>query len=96
MVKRIGGIGRKTRGKLRKHPDNKGKISITRYFQTFEKDVKVQLVLEPAANVGKYHPRFYGRVGKIIGKTGNCYKVEIKDINKSKIIIAHPIHLKKI
>ena len=35
MAKRIGGVRRKTRYKFRKHARDKGKISITRYFQSF-------------------------------------------------------------
>ncbi len=94
MVKRIGGFRRKTRSKLKKSITDKGKISITRFFQVFEQGQRVILKAEPDVQKGMYLPRFHGKSGIINGKAGNCYKVQIKDINKEKTIIVHPIHLK--
>jgi len=96
MATRIGGFRRKTRSKLRKSPKEKGKISIRKYFQKFENDTRVCFKAEPAVQKGMYLPRFHGKTGKVVGKTGSCYKVQFKDGKKQKIIIAHPVHLKKL
>jgi large subunit ribosomal protein L21e len=96
MVQRIGGFRRKTRYKLSKDRREKGKISLTKYFQAFNEGDRVKLLAEPAIQKGMYFPRFHGKNGKIEGKRGECYKVLIKDGNKEKILIVHPIHLRKV
>lgn len=48
MVKRIGGIRRKTRYKLRKEKRAKGKISITKYLQSFSAGDRVYLSTQSA------------------------------------------------
>jgi len=93
-MKRIGGLRRKTRGKLSKAKKDKGKISLRAYFQTFKLGDKVHLVVEPAIHKGMYHPRFMGKTGVVTGQTGRCYEVKINDLNKEKTVIVHPVHLK--
>ena len=96
MVKRIGSVRRKTRKKLSKTIRKKGKISISKYFQSFKTGDKVGLKAESAVSKGMYHPRFYGCIGTIKGKKGRCYEVSIKNKNKQKTLIIHPVHLKKL
>ncbi len=95
MVKRVGGFRRKTRDKLKKDNREKGKISLTNYFQKFEKGDKISLLAEPAIQKGMYFPRFHGKVGIIQSKKGDCYQIAIKDGNKGKMLIVHPVHLKR-
>ncbi len=95
-MKRVGGFRRKTRHKLKKSKRERGKISITRYLQEFQPGEKVCLKAEPAVQKAMYFPRFHGRTGVVKGKRGSCYEIEIKDGNKIKTIIAHPVHLKRI
>ncbi len=94
MAMRIGGVRRKTRHKLSKPASQKGKISITQYFQKFNEGDKVQLKAEPAVQKGMYFPRFHGKSGVIVGKQGDCYQISIKDIKKQKTLVVHPVHLK--
>ena len=96
MVKRIGSSRRKTRKKFTKTLRRKGKISTSKYFQSFKAGDKVSLKTESAVQKGMYHARFYGRIGVIKGKKGKCYEVSIKDKNKQKTLIIHPIHLRRI
>lgn len=96
MVQRIGGVRRKTRNKLKKGFRSKGKLSLTKYFQSFDEGDKVSLVAEPSVHKGLYFRRFHGLIGTVVGMQGNCYKVKIKDSNKYKIAIVHPVHLKKV
>tara|TARA_Y100000310_G_scaffold249148_1_gene255164 strand:+ start:88 stop:375 length:288 start_codon:yes stop_codon:yes gene_type:complete len=94
-MKRIGKFRRKTRYKLKKGRKDKGKISITKYLQNFKPGETVILSAEPAVQSGLYHPRFFGKRGTIKSKIGRCFEVQITDINKDKVLIVHPIHLKK-
>jgi len=96
MARNIGTFRTKTRYKLQKERRNKGKIRISDYFQVFKIGEKVHLVAEPAVQKGMYFPRFYGKTGEIVGKKRVCYEVKIKDINKEKILIVHPVHLRKV
>ena len=95
MTKRIGGFRRKTRSKLSKTPRSRGKISLTRYLQDFKLNEKVVLDAEPSFQKGMYYPRFHGKAATVTGKQGDCYVVKIKDGNKDKSLIIHPIHLKR-
>ncbi len=96
MVQRSGGFRRKTRHKLKKNIREKGKISIRKYLQEFKLGDKVLLKAEPSIQKGMYFPRFHSKVGIIKEKQGKCYKVLIKDHNKEKFLIVHPIHLSKV
>lgn len=96
MVQRIGGIRRKTRYKFRKEKRNRGKVSMTNYFQSFNVGDKVYLHLEPAVQKGMYHPRFMGKSGSIKSKKGRCYEVFINDMGKDKTLVVHPVHLKRV
>ena len=95
MVKRTGGPRRKTRDIFSKKPNQRGKYSLTKYFQVFKEGERVQLKAEPAIHTGLYFRRFNTRSGIITRKQGRCYVVEVKDGGKVKNIIVHPIHLKR-
>src|SRR3989338_2484348 len=95
MVTRKGGIRRKTRYKFRKEKRQRGKISMTRYFQTFQSGDRIFLDVEPAVQKGMYHPRFMGRAGIIKRMRGRCYEITINDLGKEKTLLVHPVHLKK-
>jgi len=93
MGKRKGGYRRKTRHLMTKNARDKGKIRLSAYFAEYKNGDKVALVAEPAVQNGNFNPRFHGSVGTITGKQGECYNVAIKDGNKAKTVIVHPIHL---
>lgn len=93
MVKRIGTARRKTRHKLQIKAKNKGKIPLSKYFQTFEQGDRVGLKINSAIAKGQFFPRFHGMAGKVIGTRGSCYTVKIKDGSKEKLVHVHPIHL---
>lgn len=96
MVQRIGGFRRKTKHKLSKRVRNKGKMSSNRYLEKYSIGDRVVLVGEPAYQKGMYFPRFHGKAGTVTRKQGKCYFVRIKDINKTKSILVHPVHLKRL
>lgn len=96
MAKRVGGFRRKTRSKFKKHVRDSGKVPIRKLFQDFKGGDDVLLKAEPAVQSGMYFPRFHGRTGVVQGKRGRCYEVCIKDGNKKKLLIVHPVHLRKV
>lgn len=94
MARNIGTFRTKTRYKFKKERRDKGKISLSKLFQEFKVGDKVNLSVESAVQKGMYFPRFYGKTGIVVGKRGACYEVKIKDMNKEKVLISHPVHLK--
>ena len=95
MVMRIGTKQRKTRYKFKKEYREKGKLSLSRYFQRFEVGDQVNLKINSSIQKGRFYPRFHGLTGNVVGKRGFCYEVEIFDGNKQKRLYVHPIHLNK-
>ena len=96
MTKRIGGFRRKTRHKLQKGIREKGKISIQKYFQEFKEGEKVHLKAEPSVHKGMYFPRYHGQMAIIKHKRGGCYELTINDKGIEKLLVVHPVHLKRI
>lgn len=95
MVTRIGTNQRKTRYKYQLSIREKGKIPLSRYFQTFEDGETVGLKTNGNIQKGRFFRRFHGLTGIVSGMRGECYKVTIKDFNKKKELFVHPIHLVK-
>jgi ribosomal protein L21E len=73
----------------------RGKLQLSRYFQSLKKGESVAVVREPAVQ-SSFPVRLQGRTGQIEGKRGKSYIVIIKDQNKEKRFLIEPIHLKKI
>ena len=94
-MQRVGGFRRKTRRKLSKPVRKKGKFSLTKFFQSLKDGDRVYLVAEPGVQKGMYFPRFHGKSGIVDGKQGSNYFIKIKDGNKLKKLLVHPVHLKK-
>ncbi|MGM0606366.1 MAG: 50S ribosomal protein L21e [Halobacteriota archaeon] len=83
-----------TRGKLSNHPRDRGGSPPQRAIQEFEDGQKVHLKLDPSVPEGRFHPRFNGHTGEVVGKQGRAFLVSITDGGKEKTIIARPAHLK--
>lgn len=92
MVKKSHGFRAKTRNKLKQRPGVRP--AITKYLQTFRKNQKVLIMPEPSSHKGMPHPRFKGKVGKVVDKRGKAYIIEFIDGNKVKKFIIRPEHLK--
>ena len=74
---------------------SKGKIRLSKYFQDFEKGEKVAVISEPALQP-RFPSKIQGRTGTVEGKRGDSYILKIKDLNKEKIYIIHPVHLMRL
>ena len=71
----------------------KGKLSFSRYFKRIEDGKSVAIVKDRAVRAA-FPDRIQGKSGKVAGSRGRFKLVEIKEGNKKKTYIIHPIHLK--
>ena len=65
-------------------------------YKKFKVGDHVAIVIDPSVHIGMPFNRFHGRIGNITGVRGTSYLVGIKDGSKTKTIITHPVHLKKV
>jgi len=84
-----------TRNKLKNKPRNRGTSPPQRAVEQYEVDEKVHLKIDPSVPEGRFHPRFDGQTGTVIGEQGAAYKVEIVDGGKTKTVIVKPAHLRR-
>ena len=96
MVVKSKGIRSKTRKKFAKKKALRGRIAITRFLQTFENGEKVIIHPEISFPGNMPNKRFYGKIGKVVGKRGRAFLVEVMDGNKRKLVICPPVHLRKL
>ncbi|WP_324757568.1 50S ribosomal protein L21e [Haloarcula montana] len=83
-----------TRDKLKNKPRDRGTSPPQRSVAQFETDEKVHLKIDPSVPDGRFHPRFSGQTGTVVGEQGTAYKVEIVDGGKTKTVITKPAHLR--
>ena len=83
-----------TRGKLSNDPRERGTSPPQRAIQEYEEGQQVHLALDPSVPDGRFHPRFNGHTGTVVGEQGSAYKVEITDGDKPKTIIVKAAHLR--
>jgi large subunit ribosomal protein L21e len=84
-----------TRNKLKNKARERGTSPPQRAVQTFDDGDTVHLKLDPSVPDGRYHPRFDGHTGTVVGTQGSAYKVRITDSGKEKTLVAKPAHLKR-
>ena len=84
-----GFLNRATRS-LRKR--SRSKITVNKLLKEFKIGDKVLIRIERGFN-NIPHRRYWGKIGEIIDKQGEFYKVKISNQNKEKYILVHPIHL---
>jgi len=87
------GTRRKSRYKLKKTVREKGLSPISRAIQEYNEGDIVNIDIDPSIHKGMPHPKFHGKTGRIRGKRGRAYLVEIRDGNLMKEVIALPEHL---
>jgi len=92
-MKKSKGFWAKSSRKSTKSVRQKGILPITRIIKSFKPGDKVHIKIEPSYPKGMPHPRFHGRTGLIKGKKGRAYEIKLRDGNKEKSVIAHPVHL---
>jgi large subunit ribosomal protein L21e len=83
-----------TRNKLKNKPRERGTSPPQRAIQEYETGQKVHLRIDPSVRKGRFHPRFNGHTGEVVGKQGRSFKVRITDGGKEKTLITRPAHLR--
>jgi large subunit ribosomal protein L21e len=83
-----------TRNKLKNRARERGTSPPQRAIQEYEVGQKVHLKIDPSVREGRFHPRFSGHTGEVVGTQGRSFKVEITDGGKTKTLIARPAHLR--
>ncbi|WP_222918473.1 50S ribosomal protein L21e [Natrinema sp. SYSU A 869] len=83
-----------TRRKLANDPRDRGTSPPQRAIQEYEEGEKVHLKIDPSIPDGRFHPRFDGRTGEVIGKQGDAFKVEIVDGSKEKTLLVTAAHMR--
>jgi len=74
----------------------KGKLSLTKYFQRFSEGDNVAIVRDLTVQRHGFPDRMQGRTGIVIRKQGDAYVVSVKDFSREKTFIIKPVHLKRI
>lgn len=91
-MKGSNGYRKGTRG-LKVRARDRGKIKIRSYMKEFDMEERVSISINPTyQNIP--HPKFQGRSGKISGKQGRAYYINIMDGGKEKKVLVNPEHLK--
>jgi len=75
---------------------NPPKLTVNKLIRHFSIGQNVALKVSSNSQDGMPFRRFHGKCGKIIEQRGRAYVVEIKDINKTKKVIARPEHIKAV
>lgn len=73
----------------------KGKIKLSEYFKDIAKGAKVAIVAERSV-ANSFPERIQGRSGTVTGNRGKYKIVELKEGNKTKTFVVHPVHLKRL
>jgi large subunit ribosomal protein L21e len=82
-----------TRNKLKNDPRSQGTSPPQQAIEDFDEGDTVHLKLDPSVQDGRFHPRFNGLTGTVLGEQGQAYQVEIVDGGKTKTVITKPVHL---
>jgi len=83
-----------TRRKLANDPRDRGTSPPQRAIQEYEEGEKVHLKIDPSVSDGRFHPRFDGLTGEVVGKQGSAFKVEINDGGKDKTLLVAAAHMR--
>ncbi|MFC4543433.1 50S ribosomal protein L21e [Halosolutus amylolyticus] len=83
-----------TRNKLSNDPRDRGASPPQRAIQEYDDGQKVHLKIDPSVPKGRFHPRFDGHTGEVVGKQGDAFKVEIDDRGKIKTLIVTAAHMR--
>jgi len=60
----------------------------------FDDGQKVHLRIDPSVPTGRFHPKFNGQTGTVVGRQGRAFKVHVTDRGKEKTLIASAAHLR--
>lgn len=70
--------------------------TVSSLMRDFPIGTRVAIVIDGSRHRGMPDTHFHGISGKIAGRQGRAFVVELKDGNKAKTVIAGPGHLKEL
>jgi len=88
--KKAKGKRAKTRRKMR----SRDRKTVNQLVQGFEEQEHVQICLDSSIHSGLPDTKYHGFSGKIVGKRGSAYEVEVKDGGILRVLVVNPAHLK--
>lgn len=83
-----------TRYKLKKTVRERGLSPISKAIQDFEEGQMVHIDIDPSVQKGMPNAKFQGKTGKVLGKRGRAYLLQVTDGNSQKEVISLSQHLK--
>ncbi|ABE51852.1 MULTISPECIES: 50S ribosomal protein L21e [Methanococcoides] len=83
-----------TRYKLKKTVRERGLSPISKAIQDFEEGQMVHIDIDPSVQKGMPNAKFQGKTGKVLGKRGRAYLLQVTDGNSKKEVISLSQHLK--
>jgi large subunit ribosomal protein L21e len=83
-----------TRYKLKKTVRERGLSPISKAIQDFEEGQMVHIDIDPSVHHGMPNAKFQGKTGKVLGKRGRAYLLQVTDGNSKKEVISLSQHLK--
>jgi large subunit ribosomal protein L21e len=84
-----------TRNKLSNKPRERGMSPPQEQVEEYETGETVHLRIDPSIPEGRFHPRFNGHTGEVVGQQGAAFRVRIDDGGKEKTLIARAAHLQR-
>ncbi|PSP96754.1 50S ribosomal protein L21e [Halobacteriales archaeon QS_5_70_17] len=84
-----------TRDELSNNPRDRGTSPPQQAVEQFEDGETVHLKIDPSVPDGRFHPRFNGQTGTVVGEQGRAFQVRINDGGKDKTLIATAAHLRR-
>lgn len=88
------GPHKNTRDKLSKSVRARGISPVVKAIQEFDLDSHVHIIIDPSIHKGMPHPKFQGKTGRVVGRRGRAFVLEIRDGDSLKQVISLPEHLK--
>lgn len=89
--KKAKGKRAKTRSQMKRRMSN---LTVNKLLQEFDSGSKVVIDTDPSVHSGMPFRRYHGKIGKVLGKQGNAFKVEVSSKTTKKELVLHPAHLK--
>lgn len=80
--------------KLQNDPRERGTSPPQRAVQDFSEGQTVHLSIDPSVPDGRFHPRFNGLTGEVVGEQGSAYRVEVTDGGMDKTLVVTPAHMR--
>ncbi|VVC72209.1 50S ribosomal protein L21e [uncultured archaeon] len=94
MKRSLGKMSKRSR--LLRHRVSEPRLGITKLVKKFAIGDNVRLDYKSGYFGGMPHPRYRGKLGKVVAKRGEAYVVMVKVYSATKELIVPAVHLEKV